>query len=65
MNHMDRRSPDYLKGYVDNWSGVPATSPKPDYQFGWRAGEEAKRILDEMRFSTDNSTYRELQSVAC
>lgn len=59
------KSPEYLRGYVDCWSGIPATSLKPDYKTGWRAGLEAKRILDAMSFSTDNSTHRELESVAC
>jgi hypothetical protein len=65
MRAMNSQSPDYLRGYVDHWCGVPAASLKPDYQNGWTAGREAKRILDAMSFSTDNSTHRELQSVAC
>jgi hypothetical protein len=58
------KSPEYLRGYVDCWSGNAAASLKPDYQSGWFAARDAKRILDAMNFSTDNSTHPELQSVA-
>ena len=61
---MNMKSPDYLRGYVDYWTGLVPSSSKPDYMTGWRAGREAKRILDELNFSTDNSDYQELKAVA-
>lgn len=61
---MNTKSPDYLKGYVDYWTGLLPSSTNPDYRTGWRAGEDAKRVLDEMNFSTDNSNYQELKVAA-
>lgn len=64
MHATTAKSPEYTRGYIDNWCGVPAKSLMPDYQRGWFAGMEAKRILDELDFSTDNSKHPELRFVA-
>jgi hypothetical protein len=65
MTHpMLARSADYLKGYMDYWCGAPASRLTVDYQKGYFAGMDAKRVLDEQGICTDNGTYPELAGAA-
>ncbi len=66
MTHpMLARNADYLEGYMDYWCGRPASRLAMEYQKGYFAGIEAKRVLEGQGISTDNGTYPELAAAAC
>lgn len=65
MTHpMLARSADYLKGYMDYWCGSPASKLTVEYQKGYFAGIDAKRVLEGQGICTDNGTYPELAGAA-
>jgi hypothetical protein len=64
MHPILSKSADYIQGYVDCWCGVPASKLKAEYQKGYFAAIDAKRILDEHGISTDNRRYPELAGAA-
>lgn len=62
MSRPPAKSTEYLRGYADLWIAIPPTSSHPDYVAGRNEGLKAKRILEGMSFSTDNSRHEELSS---
>lgn len=61
---MQTKSADHLLGYLDFWCGRAPSKKTPEYLRGHSAGLEAKRVLEEFGFSTDNKRHTELSGPA-